>query len=96
VPVYTSPGRSGNEPFGWGLSLPSIMRKTDEGLPKYRDVDESDVFVLSGAEDLVPVLVEVGGQRRRVRAHGGTAFSVPAAVRGVVRSHRALDERADR
>lgn len=72
VPIATSPGRSGfglqltlsydsgsgNGPFGlgWNLSLPSIARKTDKGLPRYRDAEESDVFILSGAEDLVPVL----------------------------------------
>lgn len=71
VPIFASPGRSGFGPqlslsydsgsgngsfgFGWSLSLPSITRKTDKGLPRYRDADESDVFVLSGAEDLVPV-----------------------------------------
>src|SRR5256886_8718884 len=71
VPIATSPGRSGFGPqlslsydsgagngpfgFGWGLSLPAITRKTDKGLPKYQDADESDVFILSGAEDLVPV-----------------------------------------
>src|SRR5512137_1575929 len=68
IPIATSPGRSGfgpqlslsydsgagNGPFGlgWKLSLPSITRKTDKGLPKYQDAD--DVFILSGAEDLVP------------------------------------------
>jgi hypothetical protein len=72
VPVATSPGRggfgpqlsltydsgSGNGPFGfgWSLSLPHISRKTDRRLPEYADADESDVFVLSGVEDLVPVL----------------------------------------
>src|SRR6476661_7495097 len=70
VPIATSPGRSGFGPqlslsydsgagngpfgFGWSLSLPLIARKTDKGLPKYEDADESDVFILSGAEDLVP------------------------------------------
>jgi hypothetical protein len=74
VPIATSPGRSGfgpqlslsydsgtgNGPFGmgWHLSLPTITRKTDKGLPRYRDAEESDVFILSGAEDLVPVLVQ--------------------------------------
>lgn len=74
VPIATSPGRSGfgpqlslsydsgagNGPFGlgWNLSLPSITRKTDKGLPKYLDSNESDEFILSGAEDLVPVLVQ--------------------------------------
>ena len=70
VPIATSPGRSGfgpqlslsydsgagNGPFGlgWNLSLPAITRKTDKGLPKYQDAAESDEFILSGAEDLVP------------------------------------------
>jgi RHS repeat-associated protein len=78
VPIATSPGRSGFGPqlsisydsgagngpfgFGWSLALPSITRKTDKGLPLYRDAEELDVFVLSGAEDLVPVL-QAGGQR---------------------------------
>src|SRR2546427_2297320 len=72
VPIATSPGRSGFGPqlslsydssagngpfgFGWSLALPAISRKTDKGLPQYLDAEESDVFVLSGAEDLVPVL----------------------------------------
>jgi RHS repeat-associated protein len=71
VPIFTSPGRSGFGPslslsydsgsgngpfgFGWSLSLPSITRKTGKGIPKYQDANESDVFILSGAEDLVPV-----------------------------------------
>lgn len=77
VPLATSPGRAGFGPqlslsydsgagngsfgFGWNLSLPSITRKTDKGLPQYLDMEESDVFILSGAEDLVPVLAEAGG-----------------------------------
>ena len=78
VPIATTPGRSGFGPqislfydsgsgnglfgFGWSLSLPSITRKTDKGLPKYYDADKSDVFILSGAEDLVPVLVNQNGE----------------------------------
>src|SRR5271165_4136992 len=74
VPIAVSPGRSGfgpqlslsydsgsgNGPFGlgWSLALPSITRRTDKGLPQYNDASDSDVFILSGAEDLVPVLVE--------------------------------------
>jgi virulence plasmid B protein len=72
VPLATSPGRSGfgpqlslsydsgagNGPFGigWSLALPAITRKTDKGLPQYSDAEESEVFLLSGSEDLVPVL----------------------------------------
>ncbi|GHO98833.1 hypothetical protein KSF_088810 [Reticulibacter mediterranei] len=81
VPIATSPGRSGFGPqlslsydsgtgngpfgFGWHLSLPAITRKTDKGLPRYIDNEESDVFILSGAEDLVPVLIRVGEEWRR-------------------------------
>ncbi|MBD1930315.1 MULTISPECIES: SpvB/TcaC N-terminal domain-containing protein [Cyanophyceae] len=72
VPIAISPGRSGFGPqlslsydsgagngifgLGWNLSLSSITRKTDKGLPRYWDGEESDVFMLSGAEDLMPVL----------------------------------------
>ena len=74
VPISVSPGRSGfgpqltltydsgsgNGPFGlgWSLSAPSIARRTDRGLPQYQNASESDIFVLSGAEDLVPVLIQ--------------------------------------
>jgi hypothetical protein len=46
----------GNGPFGMGfaLTVPMITRKTDKGLPRYLDVEESDEVILSGAEDLVP------------------------------------------
>ncbi len=76
VPIPTSPGRSGFGPalalsydsghgqgpfgLGWSLSLPAITRKTDKGLPQYCDAAESDVFILSGSEDLVPVLLPSG------------------------------------
>src|SRR5580704_6593943 len=69
VPIFTSAGRSGfnpalslsydsgagNGPFGlgWRLSVPSVTRKTDKGLPRYDDAGGSDVFILSDAEDLV-------------------------------------------
>lgn len=79
VPLGTTPGRAGGGPhlelaynsgsgngvfgFGWSLSLPEITRKTDKGLPRYMDGEEGDVFLLSDAEDLVPVL---DGTGRRV------------------------------
>ena len=69
VPIALPPGRNGfqpqlnlvystgqgNGPFGlgWGLSVPGVSRKTSEGIPRYDDAQ--DTFVLSGAEDLVPV-----------------------------------------
>jgi hypothetical protein len=30
-----------------------VTRKPDKGLPRYQDANDSDVFILSGAEDLV-------------------------------------------
>lgn len=76
VPIVASPGRAGfgpqlflsydsgagNGPFGlgWNLALPTISRKTEKGLPRYLDAEQSDVFLLSGAEDLVPVLTSRG------------------------------------
>jgi hypothetical protein len=69
VPLFASPGRgfgpelaltydsgAGNGVFGigWSLSLPSVSRRTDNGLPHYLEPREFDVFILSGSEDLVP------------------------------------------
>ena len=69
VPIAVPPGRNGFQPelrlvystgngngpfgFGWSLSVPGIARKTSKGIPQYHD--ETDIFVLSGAEDLVAV-----------------------------------------
>jgi hypothetical protein len=96
VPIATSPGRSGFGPqlslsydsgagngpfgFGWSLSLPAITRKTDKGLPQYHDAEGSDVFILSGAEDLVPVLVQQGTHWERAaappRTVGGNRYDI--------------------
>lgn len=69
IPLPTSKGRNefkpelslaynsggGNSPFGmgWNVGVASITRKTNKGLPNYTP---KDVFLLAGAEDLVPVL----------------------------------------
>jgi len=47
---------AGNSIFGlgWSLGLASIKRKTDKGLPQYLDSIDSDTFLFSEAEDLVP------------------------------------------
>lgn len=56
---YDSGAGNGPFGFGWGLALPAITRKTSKGLPRYLDGEaESDTFILSEAEDLVPALVE--------------------------------------
>lgn len=69
IPLQVPPGRNGfqpdlslsystgagNGPFGmgWGIGIPSVSRQTSKGIPRYDDAE--DTFVLSGAEDLVPV-----------------------------------------
>ena len=106
VRMPTSPGRSGFGPelslsydsgagngvfgFGWSLSLPNVTRKTDKGLPLYWDDEESDVFVLSGAEDLVPVL----GPPEPDRTVGTGTYRIQRyrpRVEGLFAPHRALD-----
>jgi Salmonella virulence plasmid 65kDa B protein len=84
VPIALPPGRNGfqpelnlvystgngNGPFGlgWNVSIPGVSRKTSQGIPRYDDA--KDVFLLSGAEDLVPV-EEVGSRTRyRPRTEG--------------------------
>lgn len=94
IPISTSPGRTGFGPqlslrygtgqgngqfgLGWSLDIPCVSRKTDKGLPRYAG---EDVFVVSGAEDLVPL------------APGSPLASGPA-VRGVytVQSYRPRTE----
>ncbi len=74
IPLPLTPGRngfspslslsynsgSGNGPYGlgWSIDYPIIQRKTDRRLPRYRDELEEDVFMFSGAEDLVPLIKE--------------------------------------
>jgi RHS repeat-associated protein len=88
IPIELPPGRNnfqpsltlscstghGNGPFGfgWTTSIPTIARKTSKGIPTYDDT--KDIFVLTGAEDLVPVPgAPAGGQRYRPRTE--TLFS---------------------
>lgn len=67
---------NGNGPFGlgWSLNIPGVSRKTSRGIPRYRDergpLSERDVFLLSGAEDLVPVADGTGVVRYRPRTEG--------------------------
>jgi RHS repeat-associated protein len=92
VPVFASPARSGfspslalaydsggsNGPFGlgWSLSLPHITRKTSKGLPRYDSSAGGDVFILSGAEDLIPRLDDGGSPVAGPRTVGGVTFDV--------------------
>ena len=67
--AYTS--GAGNGPFGlgWNLDVPAISRKTSLGVPVYDD--STDVFILAGGEDLVPVGSPAPGVTRyRPRTEG--------------------------
>ncbi|MFD1322658.1 SpvB/TcaC N-terminal domain-containing protein [Micromonospora sonneratiae] len=66
---------AGNGPFGvgWQLSLPGVARRASRGVPRYSaaPADRPDVYLLSGAEDLVPVAaVDAGRVRFRPRTEG--------------------------
>ena len=92
IPLPASPGRSGFGPalalsydsggghgsfgMGWGIGLPAITRKTDKGIPTYDDAAERDVFVLSGAEDLVPTSDAGGLPRQDPRRVEGRDYAV--------------------
>jgi hypothetical protein len=97
VPLAASPGRSrfgpqlslsydsgaGNGSFGlgWRLSTNSIARRTDRCIPQYRDAEESDVFILAGAEDLVPVFRQDPGGSWMAK-HSGYTRDGEGWVRG--------------
>jgi len=70
IPFPLSPSRNGFMPsmslsynsgdgnsifgLGWNGQPAAIARKTEKKLPEYRDAEGSDIFIFSGAEDLVP------------------------------------------
>lgn len=91
IPLPISPGRNGFAPslalsynsgggnspvgLGWSVGNTIIQLKTDKKLPRYRDGLDEDTFMFSGAEDLVPFLVEDdinGGfkQKKEITADG--------------------------
>ena len=74
--TYESGAGNGHFGLGWTLGVPSIVRKTDKGLPRYVDAAESDVFVLAGAEDLVPLLDDAGNRVWTTRTVHQVAYTV--------------------
>lgn len=83
VPITIPPGRNGfqpelslgyssgngNSPFGlgWALSIPGVTRKTSKGIAQYQG---KDIFILSGAEDLVPIKKDGSITRYKPRTEG--------------------------
>src|SRR3989440_2815887 len=72
--VYSTGNGNGPYGLGWSLSIPGVSRKTSRGIPRYRNergpLSERDTFLLSGAEDLVPVAETPGATRYRPRTEG--------------------------
>ena len=66
--VYSTGNGNGPSGLGWNLSIPGVSRKTSKGVPIYND--SKDVFILSGAEDLVPVNVNGNRTQYRPRTEG--------------------------
>jgi Salmonella virulence plasmid 65kDa B protein len=78
---YDSSSGNGSLGFGWSLGIPAITCKTNKSLPLYCNGDESDVFILVGVEDLVPVLDPARGRKARLRTVNGTDFRQPDSRR---------------
>ena len=74
--AYDTGSGNGVFGFGWTIDLPVVRRKTDKGLPRYDDEGESDVFILAGAEDLVPVLDASGARNTLPRTVFGVDYVV--------------------
>src|SRR5215208_6325881 len=72
--VYSTGNGNGPYGLGWSLSIPGVSRKTSKGIPRYPNnpspQQEDDTFILSGAEDLVPVSDTNGVRRYRPRTEG--------------------------
>src|SRR5829696_8108685 len=72
--VYSTGNGNGPYGLGWSLSIPGVSRKTSKGIPRYpaniSSETEDDVFILSGAEDLVPVAEKEGIMQYRPRTEG--------------------------
>ena len=74
--AYDSGAGNGPFGFGWSIGLPEIRRKTDMGLPRYCQGDESDVFILTGADDLVPALNDDGTRVTLSRTVYGASYEI--------------------
>jgi hypothetical protein len=75
---YDSSAGNGIFGLGWHIrSNASITRKTSKGLPLYHDASsgpESDVFILSGMEDLVPLFKKSSSGQALLDSHGHPVY----------------------
>lgn len=77
---YNSGAGNGVFGLGWSMGLPSISRKTRNRIPRYFDEgDEADIYVVTGAEDLMPWLRKAGADwvpYTEDRSEGGVDYKV--------------------
>lgn len=76
---YSSGEGNGICGVGWTVPVPAVTRRTDKGLPKYQDAVNSDVFSLSGEDDLIPYLENAGANwtpKKELRTLSGEAYEV--------------------
>jgi RHS repeat-associated protein len=66
--VYSTGNGNSHFGLGWGLSIPGVSRKTSKGIPRY--YDQQDTFLISGAEDLVPISETIDKTIYRPRTEG--------------------------
>lgn len=69
--AYSTGSGNGRFGLGWQIALPSVSRLTAPGVPRYQD--GRNIFVLSGAEDLVPVGTLDGAAAHRPRTKAAFA-----------------------
>ncbi|QJD82970.1 SpvB/TcaC N-terminal domain-containing protein [Cohnella herbarum] len=81
--MYNSGEGNGSFGLGWILGLPSIKRKTDQGLPKYEDDTDSDTYLFSEAEDLVPAFARSEDGSFRIDANGSYVVHEQDSVDGL-------------
>lgn len=68
---------AGNGPFGagWNVGVPAIVRRTDKGVPRYQDEEESDSFLVHGADEVVRALEPDGTPAVRIHSLSGDLLS---------------------
>ena len=69
---YNSGSGNGIFGLGWNLDIPAISRQTDKKLPQYQDNSESDIYLFSGMDDLVPYLEEDANRKWNTKEHSVT------------------------
>ncbi|MEL7159576.1 MAG: SpvB/TcaC N-terminal domain-containing protein, partial [Bacteroidota bacterium] len=77
--TYSSTEGNGSFGLGWSLNTPAISRRTNRGLPRYLDGEDSDVFQGPNGEELIRFLEDRGGQwepKTRSRNLEGIAYRV--------------------